>query len=178
MSRNTSLHLFALAGLAALLPACSSPNTIDFVPIEPTASNESVATNLAALTQDGLTLAFSRFRTEFVALGRDHAFDVGLAPFTVLGTENIGRAGVVLNMDFNGTTPTGTFSAINPLLWRSPRGLPGGPSRPGTLMAACSSGSELGKVAMNGWSIVKLFSARWQLPHVRPLPAKVSEKKT
>src|SRR6185369_9360163 len=99
MLRNSGLHLFAFTGLAALT-ACGGTSTIQFAPVENTESNESVATNQAALTQDGLALAFSRFKTEFVALGRDHAFDVGLAPFTALGTENIGRAGLVLNMEF------------------------------------------------------------------------------
>src|SRR5262249_53966491 len=107
MSSNSRRHLFAFASIAALLPACSGPNTIEFAPPQSGEPSDPLGTSQAALTQDGLALAFSRFKTEFVALNRDHAFDVGLGPFPALGTENIGRAGVVLNMEFNGTTPTG-----------------------------------------------------------------------
>src|SRR5712691_11711858 len=45
------------------------------------------------------------------------------------------------------------------------------------LNSATKRGLLFGSVAMNAGSMVKLFSSGWQVPHVRPLPAKVSLKK-
>jgi hypothetical protein len=42
--------------------------------------------------------------------------------------------------------------------------------------SATNNGSFFGNVAMNAASIVRLWSSRWQVPQVRPLPLKVSLK--
>src|SRR5438445_188823 len=44
------------------------------------------------------------------------------------------------------------------------------------LNSATNRGLSFGSVAMNAGSMVKLFSAGWQVPQVRPLPANVSLK--
>ena len=44
------------------------------------------------------------------------------------------------------------------------------------VVSATKRGSSAGRVAMKVGSIVKLLRAGWQLPHVRPLPLKVSSK--
>ncbi|HSC86544.1 MAG TPA: hypothetical protein VLC09_04710, partial [Polyangiaceae bacterium] len=66
-------------------------------------------TQQALVTEDALSSAFGRFRTEFVELGRDVAFDVGLAPLDAFGTENLGSASVVLSFEKNGDVYTGQF---------------------------------------------------------------------
>src|SRR5918996_331486 len=44
-------------------------------------------------------------------------------------------------------------------------------------VSATNSGSFSGRLAINAGSMVKLFSARWQVPHVLPFPLNVSLKK-
>jgi cytochrome c peroxidase len=63
----------------------------------------------AALVEDGLAVPFARFEQEFRALGRDLHFDLGLAPFPALGTENLGIAPLILDFAQVDGVPSGSF---------------------------------------------------------------------
>jgi cytochrome c peroxidase len=90
---------FLLSGLAV---SCAAADEHD---------SAELADQSSALTgEDGLALAFGRFKQEFVTLGRDRAFDIGLGPFPQLGTEQLGRAPLVLDFEQSGDIFTGAFS--------------------------------------------------------------------
>jgi cytochrome c peroxidase len=102
-----SPRALSLALIAALGAACSDPAHSS---LEPSGELADLAgTRQALVAEDGLHLAYERFKSEFVALERDRAFDIGLGPFPELGTERLGRAPLFFDFEQVDGQLTGSF---------------------------------------------------------------------
>ena len=96
-------RLWSVVMLSGLAVSCAE--------VAPGSEGVALGEDSAALVvEDGLSLPYSRFKQEFVELGRDRAFDIGLGAFAQLGTEQLGRAPLVFDLEQSGDIFTGAFS--------------------------------------------------------------------